>query len=587
MSSTVPTDAPFSPLEKAAIFPLLEALNAEQRAWTANYLSQLAAAPVVAAGKPAVTVFFGTESGNSEELAAKAAKTLKKAGHKAKAVNLADIKPTDLKKYEHALFIVSTWGEGDPPESAVPFYEDLKSIPKLDGMSYSVCALGDTSYEQFCEAGKVLDRALATAGATAVVERVDCDVDFDEPFGEWLAKVETALGQSSGEVAALALAAPAVQVARESVFGRSNPFPAELSEKVLLNGAGSKKEVWHLEFSLEGSGFSYQPGDSLALVPENDPGLVEEIISVLGFDPNVEVEGPKGSRKLADTLLQDLDITTASKAIVTKLAGASTSISLTELIADTEALKDYLRDRQLIDVISEHPLKKIDAQGFIGCLRKLPPRLYSIASSLTACPDEVHLTVGAVRYDLHDRPRKGVASTYCADRLDSGQKALVYIQPNKNFKLPSDPATPIIMVGPGTGIAPFRAFIQERAEQDNAGDSWLFFGDQHYTYDFLYQLEWQDYLADGKLSRLDVAFSRDQPEKIYVQDRMRARSEELYKWLEQGAHFYVCGDASRMAGDVHQALVDIYQQHGGLSQEDAEAKLAQLKKEKRYQRDVY
>jgi sulfite reductase (NADPH) flavoprotein alpha-component len=385
--------------------------------------------------------------------------------------------------------------------------------------------------------------------------------------------------------------APAAAAAPAATsYGLKNPFSAEVLENILLNGKGSAKETIHVELSLAGSGLSYEPGDALAVIPTNADNVVSDLLKAAQLKGDEEIDTKAtGKKSLAEALQHDLDITGLSRSVLTKLNEAVPNSQLTALLDESakDKLKDYTYGREIIDAITDFAPKGLPAQTLASLLRKLPPRLYSIASSPLAHPDEVHLTVAAVRYHSHGRDRKGVASTYLADAAHTGQSVKVYTHANKNFRLPESGETPIIMVGPGTGIAPFRAFVEHRAELGHSGKNWLFFGDQRYMFDFLYQLEWQEHLKNGILTHLDVAFSRDQPEKIYVQQRMREKSRALYDWLQNGAHFYVCGDASRMAHDVHEALISIYQQHGNLTREAAEAELEALKKAKRYQRDVY
>ncbi len=373
-------------------------------------------------------------------------------------------------------------------------------------------------------------------------------------------------------------------------YGKKNPFSAKLLDKVLLSGRGSKKETWHFELSLEGSGLDYEPGDSLAVVSANADDVVEALLSASGLKGDEEVETrTAGAKPLREALVSNYDITALSRKVAKTWQERSGSKQLAELLDEDhkEKFKDYVWGRQIVDLLVDFPAKGLAAPELIGMLRPLPPRLYSIASSPREHPGEVHLTVAAVRYDTHGRSRKGVASSCLADLVEVDDHVPVFVAPNKRFRLPEDGAKPVIMVGPGTGIAPFRAFVEERAAQGASGRSWLFFGDQHYTYDYLYQLEWQDHLKSGALSRLDVAFSRDQPEKVYVQDRLRERAVDLWAWLQEGAHFYVCGDASRMAQDVHTALLEIIAEQGGKSPPEAEAYLNDLKKNGRYQRDVY
>lgn len=585
----LPEHAPFSKDQRQALESLIASLDPSQRAWLSGYLvaagqSVQGGAPV-AAGK--LLVLYGTESGNSETLADRTVKEAKKRGFQAAMKNMAEIRPADLAKASNLLVIVSTWGEGDAPETAVSFHKEIMTteVP-LRGVKFSVCALGDTSYERFCQIGKEFDARLEGLGATRIADRQDCDVDYEEPYVDWLEKALTAFAPTTAPVVAFVapVAVPSVE------YGKKNPFPAEITEKVLLNGKGSLKETIHLEFSLAGSGLSYEPGDALGVLSVNAPDVVKAIIQAAHLTGNEVVEvKAAGSKLLADALREDYDITAISRAVLTKLAETADSAELRELLAveSKERLKEFNNGREIVDAILLYAPNGLTAQSLVGIFRKLPPRLYSIASSPLAHEDEVHLTVAAVRYDTHGRIRKGVCSTFLADLVKPGESVQVFVQPNKNFRLPADGSTPIIMVGPGTGIAPFRAFVEHRAALGCTGGNWLFFGDQHFTYDFLYQLEWQDHLKEGNLTRLDVAFSRDQPEKIYVQDRIIAQAVELYKWLEEGAHFYVCGDADRMAHDVNEALISVIEFQGGLTRIAAEAYVENLKKTKRYQRDVY
>jgi sulfite reductase (NADPH) flavoprotein alpha-component len=587
----LPEHAPFSSDQRRAVDLALAGLDASQRFWLAGFLSAAAvpaAVPAVSAGSTKLTVVYGTESGNAEKLADLSAKVAKKKGFQTAVKNMSDLAPADLAKFENLLVIVSTWGDGEPPESATAFYKEFLNgaAPDLKKVRFSVCALGDTAYEKFCQTGKDFDARLEALGGTRILPRQDCDVEFDEPHAAWLEAALKAFGPSS-PTATLEVAAAAT-VATE--FGKKNPFPSELLEKVLLNGKGTTKETWHYELSLEGSGLSYEPGDALAVIPVNSPDIVEGILkaSKVSGSESVEVKGV-GAKVLADALREDFDITALSRAVLTKLQGFSGSEKLAALLAEDakDQLKDYQWGRWIADAIADFAPDGLSAADLAAIFRKLPPRLYSIASSPLAHPGEVHLTVASVRYQAHGQPRKGVASTYLSDLVEKGGQVPVYTHANKNFRLPASTDTPVIMVGPGTGVAPFRAFVEHRAALGNPGKNWLFFGDQRYTYDFLYQTEWQEHLKDGNLTKLDVAFSRDQPEKVYVQHRMLERAKELYAWLQDGAHFYVCGDASRMAHDVHEALIDVVEKQGGFSREVAEAYVEDLKKSKRYQRDVY
>jgi sulfite reductase (NADPH) flavoprotein alpha-component len=584
----LPAHAPFSETTRRLIDSAIAGLDSTQRAWLSGFLAApAAAAPASPVSTVKALILYGTESGNSEKLADRAAKEAKKKGITSTVKNMADLSPADLKKHANLLVVVSTWGDGEPPDGATKFYKEfMAGADLLPDLRYAVCGLGDTSYEKFCEIGKDFDTKLESLGAKRIAAREDCDVDFEDGFTAWLERSLTALAPRA---VAVSEPAPAI-VPTTSAFGLKNPFPAEVLENIVLNGKGSAKETVHVELSLAGSGLSYEPGDALAVIPCNSNDVVADLLQAakLAGDESIETKA-SGKKALAEALREDLDITGLSRSVLTKLNEASPHPQLTALLDESakEQLKNYNYGREIVDAITDFAPNGLPAQTLASLLRKLPPRLYSIASSSLAHPDEVHLTVAAVRYNSHGRNRKGVASCFLADNAPTGQSVKVYTHANKNFRLPENGDTPIIMVGPGTGIAPFRAFVEHRAELGQSGKSWLFFGDQHYLYDFLYQLEWQEHLKNGTLSRLDVAFSRDQPQKIYVQQRIAEKGRDLYDWLQNGAHFYVCGDASRMASDVHDALVSVYQMHGGFGREAAEAELEALKKAKRYQRDVY
>lgn len=592
--SVITGNAPLNPEQLNSLNKLLPSLAPEQLLWLEGFLAGLRSgqAPVAMAAttsaSPELTVLYGTESGNSEALADQTVKSANASGFKAKAVNMADLKVSKLKDIQNLLVIVSTWGEGDPPETAVDFYEEFMGdkAPKLEKTRFSVLGLGDTSYEHFCKMGKDFDSRLEALGAKRIFDRKDCDVDYDDDYEAWQSGALKAL-EAVAATAASSPGAVAAPAAAQAVYSRKNPFPSGLKERVLLNGLGSAKETIHLEFDLEGSGLSYETGDALAVIPHNAGDVVNELLRATKLDGESKVTLKEGTFTLHDALTSHLDITALSKPVLSRYNEFARNDVLDALINDKDKLSDFVYGRDMVDLVTQFPASEMTAEALVGIMRKLPPRLYSIASSPKAHPGEVHLTVGVVRYDANGRPRKGVCSTYLADRIEEGQKVEIFVSPNKNFKLPEDPKTPIIMVGPGTGIAPFRAFIEERKAIGAEGKNWLFFGDQHYLTDFLYQTEWQDYLADGILTRLDVAFSRDQKHKIYVQDRMREKAKELYSWLLEGASFYVCGDASRMAHDVDKALHDIVAQEGGLSVEEAAEFVKQLKTDKRYLRDVY
>lgn len=588
-----PDHAPFTPDQRRLLEAAISGLDPVQRGWLSGFLASSAAsvasAPAAPAAATKLVVLYGTESGNAESLADRAGKEAKKRGFQPVVKNMSEISAADLAKVSDLLVVVSTWGDGEPPESATTFYKELMAAElDLKNTRFTVCALGDTSYDKFCQTGKDVDARLETLGAKRVSPRQDCDVDYEENYSAWLdAALKAFAPQTAAPVAFVG--APAA-VASTVEYGKKNPFPSEVVEHVILNGEGSTKETLHVGLSLDGSGLVYEPGDALAVLPVNAPDVVEAVIKAakLTGTESVEVKG-EGSKLLADALREDFDITAVSRAVLTKLQAATGSVELAALLADDakEQLKAWTYGREIVDAIETFAPNGLAAAQLTGVLRKLPPRLYSIASSPLAHPGEVHLTVAAVRYESNGRTRKGVCSTYLADLVKEGSKTRVFVQPNKHFRLPASGETPVIMVGPGTGVAPFRAFVEHRAALGHPGKNWLFFGDQRYTYDFLYQLEWQDHLKSGVLSKLDVAFSRDQPEKIYVQQKMLEHSKELFAWLEEGAHFYVCGDASRMAHDVHETLLSIIEKQGNKSREAAEAYVEDLKKSHRYQRDVY
>ncbi|MDM5224742.1 assimilatory sulfite reductase (NADPH) flavoprotein subunit [Cytobacillus sp. NJ13] len=597
-------NSPFNQEQAELLNRLLPTLTETQSLWLSGYLaaiqsSSLQAAPAVEE-RPApaavkaipkdVTILFGSQTGNAQNLAKKAGKTLEERGFQVTVSAMSDFKPNNLKKVKNLLIVVSTHGEGDPPDNALTFHEFVhgKRAPKLEDFRYSVLALGDSSYEFFCQTGKDFDKRLEELGGTRITPRVDCDLDFEEPAAEWAEAVLAGLseGESSSpspaEAASVSASAPA-----ESVYSRSNPFRAEVLENLNLNGRGSNKETRHLEISLEGSGLTYQPGDSLGVYPENDPELVDLLLAEMSWDPEEAVGVKEETVTLKEALTAHFEITVLTKPLVEKAAKLSGNEDLHQLVSDRNQLKSYMDGRDLIDLVRDFKPWNSSAQEFVSILRKMSARLYSISSSFEANPEEVHLTIGAVRYDAHGRERKGVCSILCAERLQPGDTLPVFIQHNENFKLPENPDTPIIMVGPGTGIAPFRSFMQEREESGADGKSWLFFGDQHFVTDFLYQTEWQKWLKDGVLSKLDVAFSRDDDEKVYVQHRMQENSKELFQWLQEGAAVYICGDEKNMAHDVHNTLIDIIEKEGGLSRDQASEYLAGMQKNKRYQRDVY
>ncbi|SDN18770.1 sulfite reductase (NADPH) flavoprotein alpha-component [Paenibacillus sp. yr247] len=602
------TNSPFNQEQVELLNRLLPTLTEAQRIWLTGYLTALnsAAAPVTSNTAPLVTlaanavvtskevtVLFGSQTGKSQGLAKKVSKKLEERGFQVTLSSMGDFKLNALKKVQNLLILVSTHGEGDPPDNAISFYEFLNSkrAPQLEDLRFSVLALGDTSYEFFCQTGKDFDKRLEELGGKRLTPRVDCDVDFDEPAAEWMNDVISSLSEASVVPAIASGAGVTIESGTESEYSRTNPFKAEVLENLNLNGRGSDRETRHVEISLEGSNLQYEPGDCLGIYPENNPRLVDKLIEEMGWkaDDLITINKNGEKRSLRETLLRNYEITVLTKPLLEQVAKLTSNNDLKELlmVGHEQQLKTYLNERDLLDLVQDYSLKGVPANEFVAILRKMPARLYSIASSSKAFPDEVHVTVRTVRYEAQGRDRYGVCSVQLAERVQAGETLPVYIQHNPNFKLPDSPETPIIMIGPGTGVAPFRAFLGEREETGAEGKTWLFYGDQHFSTDFLYQIEWQRWLKEGVLTRMDVAFSRDTDKKVYVQHRMLEKSRELYQWLQEGACVYVCGDEKKMAHDVHAALATIIEQEGGFSAEEAAEYLTRMQQQKRYQRDVY
>ena len=574
--------------------------TAEQRMWLNGFLagvfsnanppgaSALASTLGLNAGpQTPLVVLYGSQTGSAEGLAKKTAKVAQSRGFAPKLVSMDKYSDVDLTKEQNVLVITSTYGDGDPPDMAQAFWNWLKAdtAPKLDHLRYSVLALGDTNYSAFCEFGKKCDERFAALGAKRVAERKDCDVDYETPAAEWTTGVFDALGTTAQPGANGSAADTSADTA---TWSRKKPFPARLLTNRRLSAEGSGKDVRHFEISLAGSGLTYEVGDALGVIPGNCPVFVGEVLAALGCDGEEAVKTADGELPLRLALTQHFDITKPSQELLSAVAQRSPDAVFAPLLdaSRKDDLKKWLYGREIMDVLG-CLTAPFPAQEFVALLKKIAPRLYSISSSLKAHPDEVHLTVAAVRYDAHGRSRKGIASTFLADRVGETGDVPVYIQPSHGFKPPANGDTPMIMVGPGTGIAPFRAFLEERLATGAKGRNWLFFGDQKRATDFLYQEQLEGWMNDGHLTRLDLAFSRDQAEKIYVQSRMLEAAAELWSWLEAGAHFYVCGDAARMAKDVDAALHTIIETAGGKSGDEAKAYVERLKSEKRYQRDVY
>ncbi|MFB2888446.1 assimilatory sulfite reductase (NADPH) flavoprotein subunit [Aeromonas veronii] len=592
-------DSPFnlSPLsdeQQRQLGQVLSTLNTQQLAWVSGYLyglsqsgqQSVAASATVAAPSGSLTILYGSQTGNAKGVASAIKAQAEARGLPVTLASMADYKPKQLKKESHLLVVVSTYGEGEPPESAVDLFEQLKKgkIGKLDGLKFAVLGLGDSSYEFFCQTGKDFDNFLASAGAERVYELASLDVDYQDAAKAWGEQALNAITATLSTGAASSSVASAVQQAvGHSQYSKENPFPARLSVNQKITGRDSTKDIRHIEINLADSGLTYQPGDALGVWFDNDADLVGEVLALTGLSGDEATA--HGTLRAA--LTSHFELTRLHGGFITGLADISDNAALKDLAGDKAQVNALVASAQVVDVLKRFPTA-LTTEQLVSLLRPLTPRLYSIASAQSEVEEEVHLTVGVVRYPQEDGTvRSGAASSYLADRLIEDGEVRVFVEHNDNFRLPANPDTPVIMVGPGTGIAPFRAFMQEREAQGAEGKNWLFFGNPHFTQDFLYQVEWQRYVKSGLLSKISLAFSRDQANKIYVQDRLREAGLELYQWLEAGAHFYVCGDANKMAKDVQEALLDVIAEHGHKSREEAEEYLSELRRAKRYQRDVY
>ena len=594
--------SPLSQEQVQKLQGLVAELNPIQQAWVSGYLAAnanagaltggIAAAPAAGDAAP-LTILYGSQTGNAKGVASKLKEQAESRGLSVKLVNMADYKPTTLKKEKFITVVVSTYGEGEPPEDAESLHEFLttKKAPKLDGVKVAVIGLGDSSYEFFCQTAKDFEERFNKLGAETIFQRADLDVDYDDEAAKWIdgaldafePDLKAQQQASGGQVVAMPFGA-AAPVA--SQYTKQNPFAAELSVVQKITGRDSTKDVRHVEISLEGSDITYTPGDSLGVYFLNDEALVDEVLTLTQIDASSTVKLGDEELTIRDALIEKLELTQSYPGFVEKYATATGNPELLKLVEDKAAMRDYIEPRQIFDIIRQNPAQ-LEAQTLVDCLRKLQARLYSIASSQAEVEEEVHLTVGLVEFDAFGSEHLGGCSGYLARRAQEGCKVKVFSEHNDNFRLPANDETPIIMVGPGTGIAPFRAFLQERDAREASGKNWLFFGNPHFTQDFLYQVEIQGYLKSGLLTKVDVAFSRDQAEKVYVQDKLRKNSQEVFAWLEAGAHFYICGDANRMAKDVHQALVDIIKENSGKDDEQAEQYLKDLRSANRYQKDVY
>lgn len=600
LASLTAQASPLSAQQVKDLQALVSQLNPIQQAWVSGYLAAAAqftgqnagtVATTQVAEAATLTILYASQTGNAKAVASKLKAAAESKGFAVAFSDIANYKTTALVKEKFLIIVASTYGEGEPPESAVSFHKFLfgKKAPQLPQLQYAVLGLGDSSYEYFCQTAVDFDTKLATLGAKRLHPAALLDVDYDAQASEWqqqaLTQFEPLLKAANSAPSAQVIAWPGATDGHHSLYNKQNPLLAELSVNQKITGRDSTKDVRHIEISLADSGLTYQPGDALGVYFQNDPALVAAILTATGIAADNKVQFDGAEHTVQQLLTEQLELTQSYPSFVEKYAAATGNTKLQQLAADKTALREFLAQHQTADVVLQYP-GSLSAQQLIDSLRKQQPRLYSIASSQAEVGEEVHLTVGVVRFDAFGQTHLGGASGFLAERLAEGQQVKVFVEHNDNFRLPNHD-TPVIMIGPGTGIAPFRAFLQERDNAGATGQNWLFFGNPHFTQDFLYQVELQDYLKRGVLSKLDVAFSRDQAQKVYVQDKLLAKGAEVWSWLEQGAHLYICGDGSKMAKDVHQALLQIAQTHGGLNDEAASDYFEQLRESKRYQKDVY
>ena len=603
MTTQAPPSAllPLNPEQLARLQAATTDLTPTQLAWVSGYFwgvlnqqpgaAAMAAAPAPAVETPTITLLSASQTGNARRVAEALRDDLLAAKLNVNLVNAGDYKFKQIANEKLLVVVASTQGEGEPPEEAVALHKFLfsKKAPKLNGAAFAVFGLGDTSYEFFCQCGKDFDSKLAELGAERLLDRVDADVEYQAAASEWRARIVDILKARVPTESPAQAAVTATGVVNEvfsSPYTKEEPLVATLAVNQKITGRDSEKDVRHIEIDLGDSGLRYQPGDALGVWYQNDPELVRELIELLWLkgDEPVTVDGK--TLPLSEALAWHFELTVNTASIVENYAKLSRSETLLPMVGDKARLQHYAATTPIVDMV-RFSAAQLDAEALIGLLRPLTPRLYSIASSQAEVESEVHVTVGVVRYDVEGRARTGGASGFLADRVEEDGEIRVFIEHNDNFRLPSNPETPVIMIGPGTGIAPFRAFMQQRAADEAPGKNWLIFGNPHFTEDFLYQVEWQRYVKEGVLNRIDLAWSRDQQEKVYVQDKLREQGAELWRWINEGAHIYVCGDATRMARDVEQALLEVIAEFGGMDTETADEYLSELRVERRYQRDVY
>ena len=586
--------SPLNEQQLSTLTNLASGLNREQIIWLNGYFQGLlgASAGVQPVIQPApettgkhLKILYGTHTGRSKLIAGKLAKKLSGWGVDVQSFALDEYKSRQLATETNVVFIVSTHGEGEPPAMAEDFHAFItgKRSPKLPGLSFSVVALGDKSYKLFCKTGIDIDHALTNAGAKQILPILTLDVDYEEDAESWINRFTETFAENPSTSVSTTLTSSAIE---EVEYTRKKPFVGTVVDKVKITGRDSDKEVYHVEISLEGSGINYEPGDSVGILANNPPALVEAILKQANLDGSETVRIKDGEFSLQEALSDHLEITILTRDVIQKYQEISGNKQLQEVIESEQLLDGLLYGHDILDLLEEYPFP-VKAQELAEVLRSFPARLYSISSSQDSVGDEVHVTVSAVRYSNKGRERGGACSTYLADRIEIDSPISVFIEKNPSFKLPENEDTPVILIGAGTGVAPYRAFLQHREANNQKGKTWLFFGERRFHSDFLYQVEWQKLLKDGYLEKIDVAFSRDQENKVYVQNRLVERQKELFEWLNKGANIYLCGDMKQMARDVQATLLRIFETEGGMSEEKALEYLKTLKREKRFQTDVY
>lgn len=593
--------APFSEEQLENIKNLINPLNEIQLAWVSGYLagrSQLpfpqqngkaAEVPAADQANRKLTILYGSRTGNGKGLAKMTEKMAADIGLPVEVKSMEDYQPKELVNEQYLLVIVSTHGDGVPPFQAKAVYDHLhgKRAQRLEETQYAVLALGDSSYFHFCKTGIDFDSKLEALGAKRIREILCCDVDYKQSDEVWIQETLADFKRLTGSGSAETTAKPAgVKTEKSVLFTKQKPYAAQVFEKINLHGRGSERTTLHIELQADAAGLSYEPGDSAGIIPVNAKGLITELLQVTALNPDQTIEINRNKRKLGEALYRDLELSKITPDVIKRYLEQFPDIKLEAVYKDQQALQTYIYGRDIVDLLTDYPVK-LTASQLVSILKPLQPRYYSIASSPNAYPGEIHLTVALVDYEQGGRNKRGTCTGFLSDVLEEDEHVPVFIESNPNFRLPANAATPIIMIGAGTGVAPYRAFVQERALNPGSGKSWLFFGNRHFETEFLYQTEWQQHLKSGALTRMDVAFSRDGEKPAYVQHRLLEQAGDIYQWIEEGAHIYICGDMKKMAVDVQNALSTILRQEGGYNADEAHEYLNRMEQEKRLQLDVY